>query len=315
MNWTNSHIALLTLAVLLSCKDRPDPQLNETVLDGKHLISYDSPMLNSGDPGIVIVDFRQAEAYDKAHIPGAVHLYRNDFQDPTLPYAGMRLNRDLTADRLGRAGISDKHTLVVYDDKGSPDASRLWWLLNLYNFDRVYLLDGGMRQWERMGKETSRVVPIAEITAFRFPDLPERPMVIEKEDLLKLITSEFSNFVVLDARSADEFSGNVLKTGAKKAGRIPGSIHIDWAEAIDYDGSHTFKPREELERIYSKLGADREDTIVVYCHSGVRSSHTTFVLTELLDYKYVLNYDGSWIEWSYDDGLPIETDSMAYLKN
>jgi thiosulfate/3-mercaptopyruvate sulfurtransferase len=140
-------------------------------------------------------------------------------------------------------------------------------------------------------------------------------MVIEKEDLLKLITSEFSNFVLLDARSADEFSGNALKAGAKKAGRIPGSIHIDWAEAIDYDGSHTFKPREELERIYAKLGADREDTIVVYCHSGVRSSHTTFVLTELLDYKHVLNYDGSWIEWSYDDGLPIETDSMAYIKN
>jgi thiosulfate/3-mercaptopyruvate sulfurtransferase len=139
-------------------------------------------------------------------------------------------------------------------------------------------------------------------------------VLIEKEELLKLITSDNSRVVVLDARSWDEYSGRSLKEGAKKTGRIPKSIHIDWAEAIDFGNSYTFKPKDQLEKIYAKLGASREDTIIVYCHSGVRSSHTTFVLTQLLDYKNVLNYDGSWVEWSYDDELPYETDPITNLK-
>ncbi len=314
MSWKISHLVLAILALGISCKEKPEAVQKETVLEGKHLITNDNPMLSSENPGIVIVDFRKAEEYERAHIPGSIQLYRNHFQDAAMPYPGMRLDRDKTAESLGKAGISEKHTILVYDDKGSPDASRFWWLMKLYNFEQVYLLDGGLALWEKMGRKTSRDVPEITPTVFHFPDKRDQPMVIEKEELLKYLSSDVPGIILLDARSADEYRGKVLKSGALRAGRIPGSVHIDWAESIDYSGTHTFKPREELEKIYSKLGAGKEDTIVVYCHSGVRSSHTTFVLTQLLDYKYVLNYDGSWVEWSYDDLLPIETDSIALLK-
>lgn len=311
MSWKNSLFILLSVAVFFSCKDKPSTDISETATDRKHLIPHNSPLLQTGDPSIVLVDFRKPEAYLTSHIPGAIQLYRNDFQDTTLPYPGMRIDKKMTAERLGKAGITEKHTIVVYDDKGSPDASRFWWLLNLYNFDQVYLLDGGITHWKNTGGKTSSVISEIKPAIFHFSEGPERALLIEKEELLKLISSDKSEVVVLDARSWDEYSGRSLKEGAKKAGRIPKSIHIDWAEAIDFGNSHTFKPKDQLEKIYAKLGASREDTIVVYCHSGVRSSHTTFVLTQLLDYKNVLNYDGSWVEWSYDDELPYETDPIT----
>jgi thiosulfate/3-mercaptopyruvate sulfurtransferase len=314
MNLKNSLSALFGLVLLFSCRESAPAVDREMVLEVKHLISHDSPMLHSGDPAIVLVDFRKAEAYEMAHLPGAVQFYRNDFQDSTKPYSGVRADRPQTAERLGKAGITDRHTIVVYDDKGSPDAARFWWLMKLYNFDKVYLLDGGIGHWQAMGGQTVRETPEIKPASFHFPELPDKALLIEKEDLLKLITSGQSNAIILDARSAEEYGGTLLKEGAKKAGRIPKSIHIDWAETVDYGRSNIFKPQDQLERIYARLDASKEDTIVVYCHSGVRSSHTTFVLTQLLDYKHVMNYDGSWVEWSYDDSLPFEKDSTLPQK-
>jgi thiosulfate/3-mercaptopyruvate sulfurtransferase len=224
----------------------------------------------------------------------------------------MRISKSLVEERLGKAGITEKATLIVYDDKGSSDASRFWWLLNLYNFEQVYLLDGGIGHWEKMGGAISMSKPEINPAVFRFPDQPDKQLLITKEDILKLIKSNASNVFLLDARSAEEYKGQYLKAGAKKAGRILKSINIDWAEAVDYGNTNTFKPLAELEKIYGRIGASREDTIIVYCHSGVRSSHTTFVLTQLLNYKNVFNFDGSWVEWSFDDDLPFETDSITF---
>ncbi len=310
MNWKNSLSVILGLLMLASCREGTPPASKETVLEAKHLIPFDSPMLHSGDPRIVFVDFRKPEAYSQGHLPDAVQFYRHDFQDSTQPIAGLRSGKQLTADRLGAEGITENHTIVVYDDKGSPDAARFWWLMKLYNFEKVYLLDGGISHWQSKGGQTDTISPKVEPATFRFPELSDKPILVEKEDLLKLINSKGSKAVILDARSDEEYSGEFLKEGAKKAGRIPKSIHIDWAEAVDYGHTYTFRSIEQLERIYARLGASREDTIIVYCHSGVRSSHTTFVLTELLDYKNVMNYDGSWVEWSHDDTLPFEKDSI-----
>ncbi|WP_297765524.1 sulfurtransferase [uncultured Muriicola sp.] len=311
----NSLLLIMLATALISCKENSKLPPQEEVLLNSHLVSYDSPLLNSTDATIGIIDFRSQEAYDKGHLPGAINLYRNDFQDTTLPYKGMRINKSLMAEQLGKVGITEKATLVVYDDKGSSDASRLWWLLHLYNFEQVYLLDGGIGHWEKMGGTISRNKPKINPTIFRFTDQPDKPVLITKENLLRLIKSDASRAILVDARSKEEYEGRYLKAGAKKAGRIPKSINIDWAEAVDYGNTYTFKPLAELEKIYGRIAASREDTIIVYCHTGVRSSHTTFVLTQLLDYKNVLNYDGSWVEWSYNDDLPFETESITIVKN
>jgi thiosulfate/3-mercaptopyruvate sulfurtransferase len=311
-----NNLLLIVLAIaLISCKQNSESPLQEDLLLSSHLVSYDSPLLKSNDPAIAIIDFRSQEDYDKGHLPGAINLYRNDFQDTTLPYKGMRLNKSLVAERLGKAGITEKATLIVYDDKGASDASRFWWLLHLNNFEQVYLLDGGIGHWVKMGGTISRSNPEINPAVFRFTDQPDKPRLITKENLLKLIMSDVSKAILIDARSKEEYEGHYMKAGAKKAGRIPNSINIDWAEAVDYGNTNTFKSLAELEKIYGRTGASREDTIIVYCHTGVRSSHTTFVLTQLLNYKNVLNYDGSWVEWSYDDDLPFETESITIVKN
>jgi thiosulfate/3-mercaptopyruvate sulfurtransferase len=130
---------------------------------------------------------------------------------------------------------------------------------------------------------------------------------VSKEDIQKALSDKT---VILDTRTQDEFSGKTQKKGASKAGRIPGSIHIDWADAIHFDGDQRLKSKHELDSIYGSLHISKDTPIIVYCHSGVRSAHTTFVLTQLLGYTHVKNYDGSWTEWSYFDELPIEKDSL-----
>ena len=109
--------------------------------------------------------------------------------------------------------------------------------------------------------------------------------------------------------------GKQQKTGAAKAGRIPNSVCIDWSLAIHYNDDKKIKSIEELEQVYSVLGISKSDPIIVYCHSGVRSAHTTFILTQLLGYKNVKNYDGSWTEWSHFNDLPTEQDSITTLLN
>lgn len=315
MNLKNSLFLLVILASVMSCKENAKKTTDREVVLNKHLIPYNSPMLDFDDPYVAIIDFRKKDAYRNGHLPGAINLYRDDIQNTSYPYQGIRINKEQLAERLGKVGITDKHTIVVYDDKGSSDASRLWWLLRLYNFDNVYILDGGIGHWERMGGKLSLEETKEKQNAFHFIDKPDQLILIEKDELLKLIKSDASQAIILDTRSTDEYKGYQQKDGAKKAGRIPGSVNIDWAEAIDYGNTFTFKPVGELEKIYSRLGATKEDTIIVYCHSGVRSSHTTFVLTQLLNYKNVMNYDGSWVEWSYDDLLPYESDSISAEKN
>jgi thiosulfate/3-mercaptopyruvate sulfurtransferase len=208
-------------------------------------------------------------------------------------------------------GIKTDDVLVIYDDNGLCDASRLWWVLQNYNYTNVKLLHGGISAWNAIGGELTNETPVIEKSEFKLPQNPSMSYNVSKE---QVEASAKNKVVILDTRTADEYAGNVKKEGAAKAGRIPNSVHIDWAEAINYGGDQRFKSIEELEEIYSKLNVAKEDPIIVYCHSGVRSAHTSFVLTQLLGYKNVKNYDGSWTEWSYFDDLPIETDSMTTTK-
>ncbi|WP_297702837.1 sulfurtransferase [uncultured Eudoraea sp.] len=206
--------------------------------------------------------------------------------------------------------MENNDLIIVYDDKGSSDAARLWCILDDYNFDSVRILNGGLKSWERTGEKLT-VKPVTyDPTQFNLREKGNEDIWIDKEELSSLIGNEDSNIIIVDSRSSEEYSGTLIKKGASKAGRIPNSIHIDWAEAIDLRNSKKFRPIEELQEIYNTLEMNLKDTVVVYCHTGYRSSLTTFVLRELMGFENVRNYDGSWVEWSYFDELPYEKDSI-----
>ena len=233
-------------------------------------------------------------------------MWRTDIQDNSLPVSGIRLQKKDMETLLGSMGIRNDHKLVIYDDRGSPDAARLWWLLKLYGFEEAHILNGGLHAWSQLGYALDTLPVNKPPTKFAFSGVSNSDMVVDQERLMQWLHAEEKSIFVVDARTKEEYEGASLKDGAFRSGHIPGSIHIDWAEAIDYEGTKRFKALADLKTIYDKIGATALDTIIVYCHSGVRSSHTTFVLTELLGYKNVMNYDGSWIEWSSKKELPIE---------
>ena len=264
-----------------------------------------------GKDGIRVVDFRKPEDYENGHIPGAVSLWRSDIEDPEHPVRGMIAPRQRVESLLSENGISDRETLVIYDAHASCDAARLWWVLKVYGFNRVRLLNGGLHAWKAAGRMLSAKRPQYPTAVFRFPEEGAPFLSIQADSLNSMLQNE--TCLLIDARSPEEYSGFRLKSGAKRAGKIPGSHNIDWAAATNYGKEMTFKSLEELKRIYNFLPADSSLDVITYCHSGVRSAHTSFVLSQLLGYPRVRNYDGSWLEWSALESMPIITDTETKI--
>jgi thiosulfate/3-mercaptopyruvate sulfurtransferase len=275
------------------------------------LVEAQELMERLGEDRFRVVDFRKPEDYQSGHIPGAISLWRSDIEDPEHPLPGMIASRKHMESLLSLHGISDRETLVIYDAHASCDAARLWWVLKVYGFNRVRLLNGGLHAWKAAGGTLSAEKPQYPATVFRFTE-PGVPLLrIEADSLNELLENE--SCVLIDARSREEYSGYRQKSGAKRAGKIPGSYNVDWAAATHYGKEMTFKSPEELKRIYAFLPADSSLDVVTYCHSGVRSAHTSFVLSQLLGYPRVRNYDGSWLEWSALEQMPIITDTKTII--
>jgi thiosulfate/3-mercaptopyruvate sulfurtransferase len=307
MNW---KISILYIVLVFSaCKQIESTE--STAVSSSYLIEADDLVPLAKLKTTKILDFRKEKAYKNEHIAGAVHIWRTDLEDSTYAYNGMKASSMQIELLFGSLGIKTDDVLVIYDDNGLCDASRLWWLLQNYNYTKVKLLHGGINAWKANGGTVSKEIPKVTRTIFKLTDNPAMNYTISKDEVVKAIDN---NTKVLDTRTSDEFTGKYKKDGAKKAGRISKSVHIDWAEAIDYNGDQRFKSIEELEKIYGRLNISKDDPLIVYCHSGVRSAHTSFVLTQLLGYENVKNYDGSWVEWSHFDSLPFQQDSITTLK-
>lgn len=297
---------------LLSCKGiNEKPKLVITdYASSEHLIEAEELITIIEEKNIKIIDFRKPENYNQGHINGALNIWRTDVSNGSYPYEGMRSDKENIERLFGKIGISNDDLIVVYDDKGSLNAARLWCLLKNYDFNSVKILNGGLKSWESIGKKLSTQPFSYPPSQFYLPEKRSENLWIDKNELMDLITDESKNVILIDTRSAEEYRGNQIKKGASKGGRIPTSIHIDWAEAVDLEDSKEFRSIQELEKIYKDLKMSTKDTIVVYCHTGYRSSMTTFVLRELMGFENVRNYDGSWVEWSYFDELPYEKDSI-----
>ncbi|WP_394749942.1 sulfurtransferase [Spongiimicrobium salis] len=277
------------------------------------LIEAETLLQEISDPNIVLIDFREKVIYEKEHLPKAVQLWRTDIESADFPYGGMMASGKTIENLFSKLGIHNGHRLIVYDDRGSCDAARLWWVLSSYGFTKVQLLNGGIQSWKMAGGNMSTAMISRKPAKFQLPHVQQAiPLNIQKKTLRNALVKE-SNWVILDTRTQDEFTGKRKKNGAKKAGRIIRSRSMDWSNAVNLMGDMRFKPKQELVRIYARLIKSKSDTVIVYCHSGVRSAHTTFVLRELLGYKNVRNYDGSWVEWSHFEDYPFEQDSITRI--
>ncbi|GAB5401681.1 MAG: sulfurtransferase [Aureisphaera sp.] len=318
MIWKTNAI-ILACILSISCNQKAEkeqktaviPESRSSYFSSDHIIESLELMPILDQPNMKVIDFRKKKEYDLGHIDGAIHMWRSDIEDDSFPFSGMMATKETIEILFSKLGINNKDTLVVYDDRGSCDAARLWWVLENYGFQNVKILNGGLESWKAMGGITTLETHETHPTTFILPEDGSMKLFIGKDSLILERTA--APLLLLDTRSQDEYSGKRHKKGAAKAGRIPESILIDWSEAVDYDNNGRFKSYEDLERLYSKLDIKKSHPIVTYCHTGVRSAHTTFVLTELLGYKNVRNYDGSWTEWSHTEQLPIEIDSTTTI--
>ena len=305
MNWRISLIVIAFLA--FGCKKTE--QKKEEAVKYNYLLEAQEFKNSVNSPRVKIIDFRKKNMYEKEHIAGALHLWRTDIENKSYPYSGMMPSVKQIENVFGNLGISSNDTIVIYDNNGLCEAARLWWILQNYNFKNIKMLQGGIDSWKSAGGKVTTELPKIQKSVFKFSGKPKMQYSISKEDVLRVLDK---NIRIIDTRTLDEFSGFKLKKGASKAGRIPKSIHVDWAEAVNYNGDKHLKSIPILANIYTnKLSENKNDSIILYCHSGVRSAHTTFVLTQLLGYKNVKNYDGSWTEWSYFNDLPYVNDSKT----
>jgi thiosulfate/3-mercaptopyruvate sulfurtransferase len=260
--------------------------------------------LNDEDVVVAEVD-ESPELYDEGHIPGAVKLHwRDDLQDP--------VERDLIEkpdfeQLMGRLGISRSTTVVLYGDKNNWFAAYAYWYLKIYGHELVRILDGGRQKWLDEGRELTADVPTPEPTTYEANERDESIRVF-RDTVRESIEGEGGALV--DVRSPQEFAGELVsppgyeQEGAMRAGHIPRAQSIPWAQAVQDDG--TFKPVEELRELYASKGITADKDVIAYCRIGERSSHTWFVLRELLGYPNVRNYDGSWTEWGNLVDVPIE---------
>jgi thiosulfate/3-mercaptopyruvate sulfurtransferase len=261
----------------------------------------------SARPGgdvVVVESDEDVLLYDTGHIPGSVKVdWHNDLNDPLMrDYVdGQRF-----AEVLGQRGIGRDTTVVLYGDKSNWWAAYALWVFSLFGHADLRLLDGGRAKWVAEGRELTREVPKPEPVDYPVMERSDATIRAFKEDVLAHLGKP-----LVDVRSPGEYSGELLhmpdypQEGAMRGGHIPGAKSVPWARAAAEDG--TFKERADLESIYlTEQGLKPGDDVVAYCRIGERSSHTWFVLTYLLGFDKVRNYDGSWTEWGNAVRVPVE---------
>jgi thiosulfate/3-mercaptopyruvate sulfurtransferase len=268
------------------------------------LVTADWAQEHLGDSGIVFVEVDEdTSAYDKGHIEGAVKLdWKTDLQDP--------LRRDFVSkeqfeELLSAKGISNDDTVVLYGGNNNWFAAYAYWYFKLYGHQDVKLIDGGRKKWELDSRPLSEDTVSRPATSYKAKDADTSIRAFRDEVVDAIGTKN-----LVDVRSPDEFAGKLVapahlpQEGAQRPGHIPTAVNVPWSKAANEDG--TFKSDDELRQLYADAGLDTSKDTIAYCRIGERSSHTWFVLRELLGEPNVKNYDGSWTEYGSLVGVPIE---------
>ena len=281
----------------------PDPNpAFATYAHPERLVTTEWLSSNLGNPAVKVVESDEdVLLYDIGHIPGAVkvdwHLDLND--SVTRDY----IDGAKFADLMSRKGIKREDTVVIYGDKSNWWAAYALWVFTLFGHEDVRLLDGGRDAWLSEARETTLDVPYASPTEYPNVERDDTAIRAFKDNVL----GHLGVGPLVDVRSPQEYTGerthmpDYPDEGALRGGHIPTAVSIPWAKAAAPDGR--FRKHSELKEIYGDFGQD--DDVVAYCRIGERSSHTWFVLTHLLGFTKVRNYDGSWTEWGNAVRVPI----------
>jgi len=285
----------------------PDPKIaayaNPTVLVSTQWVAD-----HLDDPNLVVVESDEdVLLYETDHIPGAVKIdWHTELQHPvTRDY----IDGEGFAELLRRKGIRRQDTVVFYGDKANWWAAYALWVFTLFGHPDVRLMDGGRDRWIAEDRPLTTAKPTPEPSDYPVVARDDAPIRAFRDDVEQHLDTQGQ---LLDVRSPQEFTGerthmpDYPQEGAMRGGHIPGAKGVPWGRAVQEDG--TFKPVTELRDLYEQEQALRRDgDTIVYCRIGERSSHTWFVLTHLLGFDNVRNYDGSWTEWGNLVRAPIET--------
>ena len=259
---------------------------------------------NDNNVRLVEVDV-DTSAFEQGHIAGAVGWnWQSQLQQS--------LRRDLISKEeleqlLGGSGIDNNTTVVLYGDNNNWFACWAFWQLKYYGHNDVRVMNGGRAKWEADGRPLTTTAANASAKSYQAGS-PNESIRAYRDQVLASVNA--GNVALVDVRSPDEYSGTLLappnlpQEGSQRGGHIPGAASIPWGQSVSEDG--TFKSADDLQALYGGKGINGNKDTVAYCRIGERSSHTWFVLTQLLGHNNVRNYDGSWTEWGSIVGAPIE---------
>ena len=267
------------------------------------LVTADWVEEHLSDPKVVLIEVDEdADAYDKGHIAGAVKIdWRKDLQD------GVRhdfIDKARLEKLLSEKGISNDDTLVFYGGNNNWFAAYAYWYLKYYGHDNLRLLDGGRKKWELDSRELTTDVAERPATTYTAKE-PNTEIRAFRDEVVDAIGTKN----LIDVRSPDEYAGRLLapahlpQEAAQIGGHIPTAGNVPWSKAANDDG--TFRSDDELKALYAGAGLDDSKDTIAYCRIGERSSHTWFVLKEILGHDNVKNYDGSWSEYGSLRGVPV----------
>jgi thiosulfate/3-mercaptopyruvate sulfurtransferase len=271
------------------------------------LVSTEWVAEHLNDPNVRLIESNEDPLlYETGHIPGAVKIdWEQDLNDPLVRDY---ISKEQFEQLMSRLGISNDTTVVFYGDKSNWWATYAFWVFQLFGHTNARVMNGGRQKWVDEGRELTRDVPQVEPSQYTAKERDDSRIRAFRDEVLD---HQEAGKPLVDVRSPAEYKGELLhmanypQEGALRGGHIKGARNVPWARAANEDG--TFKSADELRKIYQEeQGLNPSDDVIAYCRIGERSSHSWFVLTYLLGYDKVRNYDGSWTEWGNAVGMPIE---------
>ena len=290
---------MLSSAVLASCNSDAG-ETAEVAFATDVLVDTEWIEAHAADPSLRVLEVGgNANAFGEGHLPGAVFLSMRSLSNPDDPIGGQIATAAQVSAALSNMGLGRDQTVVLYDRRNNLQAARAYWVLKYYQHADVRIYNGGTPKWTEDGQVMSTVM-----VEYEPSDYQAGPPDPEIRTTWQYVVDHTDDPATLfcDTRGPEEYLGRDVR--AERGGRIPGSINVEWTAAVNANG--TFKSSEELAGLYGEAGFTPDKQIITYCQSGVRGAHTWFVLSELLGYPSVRNYDGSWVEYGNNPESPVE---------